>query len=159
LNAIGLKTDNFEITPGETLSGKDFEKFTSDVIRARFDPMWFMKNIIKWEPYPKQEEIIREFYHDKYSPELQEYKKLIAKCGQRCARNLLIKTHTGLIYLEDLYPKNIEKQKNISIELQNVNVFNGKKFTPATEIIYVGKKRVFELTTEYGFKFECSKEQ
>jgi len=82
-SALGLNTDNFEITTGETLTGKDFEDFTADVLRGRFDPIWFMEEKLGWVPFPKQEEIIREFYRDKYNPSFPKYKKLIGRIGQR----------------------------------------------------------------------------
>lgn len=132
------------------------------IIKIRSDPVYFFKNIINIDPYPKQEEFIRNFYRHKYNTSLSELKKLILVLGQRCiSADSLIETQNGLIRIQDLYIKNSTNPTNIhsnSINLTNVQVFNGEKFTPATEVIYAGKKRTLRITTQYGFSLDCSED-
>ena len=132
------------------------------IIKIRSDPVYFFKNIINIDLYPKQEEFVREFYRHKYNSSLPELKKLILVLGQRCiSADSLIETQNGLIRIQDLYIKNSTNPTNIhsnSINLTNVQVFNGEKFTPATEVIYAGKKRKFTIITSKHLKLECSEE-
>jgi len=55
----------------------------------RYDPIWFLKEKLGWNTiYPMQEKVIRTFYQHKYDPELPEYKKLIARIGQRAGKTV-----------------------------------------------------------------------
>lgn len=135
-------SDTINIKRNETLGGKDFRVFMGDVIRARNDPIWFLKEKIDWKPFQKQEEIIREFYRDKYDPSKSEFKKLIAKCGQRClSENTLILTlEYGNIKIKDLY-KLFYKNKKINIKNQNGWVL-------VDNVWYTGVKGMCKLCTD-----------
>ena len=108
----------------EDFSLKERLEFAKTVNHGRKDPVWFLKEIIGWTTmYPMQEEIIRNFYQNKYNPALQKYKKLVARCGQRCiSGDTLIATNNGLISLKELYPSEISKDDNVdtAIDLDNV---------------------------------------
>jgi intein/homing endonuclease len=149
----------FQLKQGETLQGKDKLEFLKEVIKIRQDPVYFFSNIIYIDLFPKQEEIIRTFYQNKYNSSLLDYKKLIWISGQRCSVwSSFIETSSGIEVLKDLYPKGKNPIKDVPVKLSNVNVFNGEKFTPASDIIYAGKKEVYKITTEYGFVLECSED-
>jgi len=149
----------FQLKQGETLQGKDKLEFTKEVLKIRSDPVYFFSKIIYIDLFPKQEEIIRTFYQHKYDPNLLDYKKLIWGSGQRCCSpESLIETQNGLVSIKDLYKNNLKNEGNDSVLLDDVQVFNGEKFTPATHVFYTGKKPVYKLTTEYGFTLECSKD-
>lgn len=141
----------------EELSLKERMEYIDVVVKCRNDPVYFMKDILGWKSiFKMQEEITRTFYRHLYDENLPEYKKLIIRAGQRCTLRSRIATSRGLIYIEDLYPKNIEKIPNKFILLNNIDVCNGEKWTKADSIVYAGKKQVCKLTTEHGFIFECS---
>ena len=74
----------------ETLTDKEKLAYSRDAIKARKDPVWFMKEILDWKTiYPKQEEIVRNFYRNKYDKSLSEYKKLVIRAGQRAGKTVL----------------------------------------------------------------------
>lgn len=143
-----------EITPGETLTGKDRFLFTADVLKARVDPMWFLTQKLKWTPFPMQETVIRTFYQDKYDPSLPEYKKLIGRIGQRCISGTsLIKTKEyGDISIKDLYIISNNTNKKI------IHVYNSLGYVLATEVIYAGDKESYNIVLENGFSILCSKD-
>jgi intein/homing endonuclease len=141
----------------EELSLKERMEYIDVVVKCRNDPIYFMKEILGWKSiFKMQEEITRTFYRHLYDENAPEYKKLIIRAGQRCTAHSRIATSSGLIYIEDLYPKNIEKIKNNPEKLYSIKVFNGNKYVSAKEIIYAGKKPMYRLTTRYGFIFDCS---
>jgi intein/homing endonuclease len=149
----------FQLKQGETLQGKDKLEFLKEVIKIRSDPVYFFSKIIYIDLFPKQEEIIRTFYQHKYNPSLLDYKKLVWESGQRClGSESLIATQNGLISIKDLYKNNLKNDVNGSVSLNDIQVFNGEKFTPATHVFYTGKKPIYKITTEYGFTLECSKD-
>jgi len=133
----------------ENLSLKERLEFAKTVSHGRKDPVWFLKDIIGWTSiFPMQEEIVRRFYQNKYDPSLQKYKKLIARCGQRClSGDSHVYTNHGLIQIKDLYTNN-----------DDVQVYNGNAWVSPSEVIFAGKKSLFKITTEYGFSIECSED-
>lgn len=82
-------SEEFQLKPSETLSGKDYAKFMVDVIKARNDPIWFTKEIIGFPLRPAQEEVMREYYRHLYNPALRPYKKLCLVAGQRSGKTAL----------------------------------------------------------------------
>ena len=82
-------SEEFQLKPSETLSGKDYAKFMIDVIKARNDPIWFTKEIIGFPLRPAQEEVMREYYRHLYNPALRPYKKLCLVAGQRSGKTAL----------------------------------------------------------------------
>lgn len=145
-----LPFDNINIKKNETLGGKDFRQFTSDVIRAKSDPIWFLKERVDWKPFPMQEQIIRTFYQDKYDPSLPEYKKLIVKAGQRCISrySLILTLEYGQIKIEDLYDKIYSDE--------TIHVKNRYGWTRVTEAYYTGFKKQYRLATCDGKWINCS---
>ncbi len=145
--------NSFEITPGETLDGKDWEEFTSDVIRARFDPIWFMKEKLKWESiFPMQEKVIREFYQDKYDSNLQEYKKLIIKAGQRCISKTtrILTLEYGNIEIKDLFI--------IFNKGNKITVRNEKGWVSVENVWYTSYKCLLSLIIDDNKSIKCSYE-
>ena len=59
------------------------------VIKARNDPVWFVNEILGITLFPKQEEILRDFYAYKYDPSLPQNKYLIIVAGMRSGKSLL----------------------------------------------------------------------
>ena len=148
--------------PKEEFSLKERLEFARTVNHGRKDPIWFLKEIVGWTTmYPMQEEIIRTFYQHKYNPNLQKYKKLIARCGQRCiSGDSLISTNIGLIPIKYLYPSELPKDRNtgIAIDIKNVRVYNGSKWTPVESIVYAGQKQKYCLIAEFNHTIYCSDE-
>lgn len=83
------------------LSPKERLEYTKTVLRARQDPIWFMKEILEWKTmWPKQEEIIRNFYQNRYDPSLQEYKELAIIAGQRAGKSVIVGNLTAYAFHE-----------------------------------------------------------
>lgn len=61
----------------------------SVVIKAKRDPVWFINEIIGEELFPKQEEILRKFYQNRYNPKLPQLRKLILEAGQRSGKTVI----------------------------------------------------------------------
>lgn len=59
---------------------KDPIRFVKTVVKARKDPVWFCENVLDWKPFPKQAEVLREFYGG-------GYKKLIWISGMRSGKS------------------------------------------------------------------------
>ncbi len=75
----------------ETLSLKERLQYTKDVLKARQDPIWFLKDKLEWTSiWPKQEEIIRTFYRHKYDPSQPELKELAWISGQRSGKSVTV---------------------------------------------------------------------
>jgi hypothetical protein len=161
--------DTFQLTSRETLSGKDYTEYLTEVIQARNDPVYFIEEILGFPGtdefgntrhlFPVQEQIVREFYRHKYDLSYEALKKMVYISGQRClSHESSIKTQNGDISLEDLYPKNIEKIENKFINLNDIKVFNGNNWVDASHIIYCGRKPIYELILENGYTVKSSKE-
>lgn len=58
-------------------------------MRGRQDPVWVVRTIFEYDPFPVQEEIIREFYRDRYNPTLTPYKRLFIIAGMRSGKTAL----------------------------------------------------------------------
>lgn len=79
----------------EPLSLKERIEFSKVANKARADPIYFCKDILGWKSiWPKQEEIIRTFYQNKYNPSLQEFKELAWVSGQRSGKTATV-AHLG----------------------------------------------------------------
>jgi hypothetical protein len=68
---------------------KDGYEYASTVLQMRNDPVWFLKEHCGVEPFPVQEEIIREFYRNKYNPTLAPYRHLILALGMRSGKTAM----------------------------------------------------------------------
>ena len=134
----------------ETLSMKERLEFIKVVNHGRKDPVWFLEDIVGWKTmFPMQKEIVQTFYQSKYDSSLPKYKKLVARCGQRCVSGeTLITTNKGLLSIHDIYEQSID----------GLLVYNGNSWVKPKEVIHTGKKDAFKLTTEYGFSIESSKD-
>ncbi len=74
-----------ELSPSERFD------YTRTVLKSRKDPIWFMKEILGWKSiWPKQEEIIRAFYQNKYNQLLPELKELAWISGQRSGKSVVV---------------------------------------------------------------------
>ena len=76
-----INRDDFE--------SRDGFEYASVILRMRHDPVWFIKEHLGVKPFPVQEEIIREFYRNKYNPSLNPYKHLILALGMRSGKTAL----------------------------------------------------------------------
>jgi hypothetical protein len=75
---------------GSDGTDKDYFDYMRTVIKARTDPVWFCTDIIgEYELFPKQEELLRKFYQNRFDPSLPEMKYLIAVCGMRSGKTRL----------------------------------------------------------------------
>ena len=68
---------------------KDGYEYASTVLRMRQDPVWFLKEHCGVEPFPVQEEMIREFYRNKYNPTLAPYRHLVLALGMRSGKTAM----------------------------------------------------------------------
>jgi hypothetical protein len=59
------------------------------VLKARSDPIWFCEEVMGQSLFPKQKEIIREFYQNRYDARLPQKKYLIIVAGMRSGKTLL----------------------------------------------------------------------
>jgi len=140
------RNDEIEITKGETLDGKDFREYMTGMIKGSEDPVWYVFNILEEEElFPWQEEYLRLFYRHKYDKNAKMIRDLYLALGQRCISGTsLIQTDVGLIKIEDIpFSK-------------ATMVCNGERWVKFDEVIYAGQKQKWIVTTEYGFKLECS---
>jgi len=129
----------------ETLSVKERLEYIKTVNRARNDPVWFLKEIMGWTTiFPKQEEIIREFYQHKYDPNKPEYKKLIIKAGQRCLDGTvnILTMEYGNIPLKVVYDKFHSGE--------TIHVKNHNNWVPIDMAFYVGFKNNYQMLLENG---------
>lgn len=53
------------------------------------DPIWWTNEILGVTLFPAQEEIMREFYQNRYNPKLPQYKQLILVAGMRSGKTAL----------------------------------------------------------------------
>lgn len=85
-----LRTDELEITRGETLDGRDFKEYMTGMIRGSEDPVWFVYNILgEEELFPWQEQYIRLFYRHKYDKNAKMMRNLYGCAGQRSGKTKL----------------------------------------------------------------------
>lgn len=89
-----------QIKPTETLTGKDYVEYMRSMIKAENDPAYFIKDILGFPLFPRQEEIIKGFYRHKYNPNETELKKLIWVSGQRTGKTALASTILAYELLE-----------------------------------------------------------
>jgi hypothetical protein len=73
----------------EEFDTKDGYEYASTVLRMRNDPIWFLKEHCGVELFPVQEEMMREFYRNKYNPSLTPYKHLILALGMRSGKTAM----------------------------------------------------------------------
>ncbi|MFA5306085.1 MAG: hypothetical protein WC365_01410 [Candidatus Babeliales bacterium] len=68
---------------------KDGYEYASVILRMRQDPIWFLREHCGVEPFPAQEEMIREFYRAKYNPTLPPYRHLVLALGMRSGKTAM----------------------------------------------------------------------
>lgn len=59
------------------------------VIKGKADPVWFIEEVLHQKLFPKQAEIIREFYKSRYDPTAEQYKTLIVLAGMRSGKTAM----------------------------------------------------------------------
>ena len=57
--------------------------------KGKSDPVWFVSEILGVKLFPAQEQIMREFYQNRYNPSLTPYKQLILVAGMRSGKTAL----------------------------------------------------------------------
>lgn len=76
--------------PDASDMSRDAYEYMATVIRARNDPVYFIKNILNVDMFPVQEQIVRDFYKHKYLGESTPYyKRLVLAAGQRGGKTAL----------------------------------------------------------------------
>jgi intein/homing endonuclease len=156
-DAIVDEDGTYEINSGETLTGKDYISYMKDIIRSRNDPAWFVKNILNIELFPKQEEMLINFYQHKYDPSLPINKRFISGCGMRTSPgDTLILTNNGYMRLDEIVPKNSPKQHLIPVS--GLKVYNQTGWVNVEGCCYCGNKQLSTITTEYGYTLSGSTE-
>lgn len=84
------QNDEFEITKGETLDGKDFREYMTGMIKGSEDPVWYVFNILEEEElFPWQEKYLRLFYRHKYDKYAKMIRNLYLALGQRSGKTKL----------------------------------------------------------------------
>lgn len=157
-DAIVDEDGTYEINSGETLTGKDYISYMKDIIRSRNDPAWFVKNILNIELFPKQEEMLINFYQHKYDPSLPINKRFISGCGMRTSPgDTLVLTSDGYKRLDSLVPKH-DYIKHLMIPLKDVYVYNEHGWVPACGWCYCGEKELWTIETSSGKKLSGSSE-
>ncbi|MCK9577249.1 MAG: hypothetical protein M0R51_15195 [Clostridia bacterium] len=68
---------------------EDYFDYMRTVLKGKSDPIWFVNNIMGVELFPKQEEIMREFYKSRYDPSQEQIKTLIVLAGMRSGKTAL----------------------------------------------------------------------
>jgi len=82
--------DEFEITKGETLDGRDYQEYMVGMIRGSSDPVWYVMNILgEEELFPWQENYLRLFYRHKYDASAKMMRNFYGCAGQRSGKTKL----------------------------------------------------------------------
>ena len=68
---------------------RDVMEYMEVVVKGKRDPVWWVNTVLGMDLYPKQEEIMRAFYQNRYDPTLDQYKKLILVAGMRGGKTAL----------------------------------------------------------------------
>jgi hypothetical protein len=87
-----MTEDSCQVTPGETLQGKDYIQYMKTVLKGKQDPVWWIKEYlgVKFEPHhTTQEEILRMWYRHKYEPGTIPYKNMYLLAGMRSGKTAL----------------------------------------------------------------------
>ena len=96
------------------IDNRDHFQYMKTVVKAKSDPVWFINNVLEQKLYPKQEEIVREFYRSRYDVTLPQYKRLTLIAGMRpLTGNTLVQTFNGLEYIDEILDYD---------ELQSINI-------------------------------------
>ena len=135
----------------ETLSMKERLEFIKVVNHGRKDPIWFLEEMIGWKTmFPMQKEIIQTFYQSKYDSSLPKYKKLVARCGQRClsASTFILTKEYGHITISEVF------DKFHSGEIIHVKNPNG--WVKVGDAFYTGFKPQYIVVTSDKKSIECS---
>ncbi len=121
-------------------------KFTKMMLQAQKDPIYFMTDILEVdEIFPKQEEIIRNFYRFKYEGGLPDYNELILCAGMRSIwEDSLILTRSG-----------VKKAKNV---LSTDYLWDGCEWHRPVQRFDNYDKDSVKIRTQYGITLRCSKE-
>lgn len=72
-----------------TDEGRDYFEYMKTVLKGKSDPAWFVEEVLGVPMFPKQKEILMDFYRDRYHPTLDPYKKLILRAGMRSGKTAL----------------------------------------------------------------------
>jgi hypothetical protein len=84
------QNEEFEITKGETLDGRDFKEYMTGMIKGSEDPVWYVFNILEEEElFPWQEQYLRMFYRHKYDKNAKMIRNLYLALGQRSGKTKL----------------------------------------------------------------------
>lgn len=99
---LAIPEGEYQISDGETLDGMDYLDFMFEMERIRSDPIYFIEDILGFpgpaedgtprEMWPKQKEVVKDFYGHKYDPSLLPIKKLALTLGQRSSKTTLTAT-------------------------------------------------------------------
>ena len=120
---------------------RDPVKYLYVVTKARQDPIFFIRNILGSNPYPKQEEIIREFYRKENGQ--PKYRKLIWCSGMRCLHgDTEVMTQYGVKKIKDL-------REGVDLVLQ-WDFGQGKAVFDTFILHKVGKKKMYKVTFSNG---------
>ena len=68
---------------------RDGYEYASTILRMRQDPIWFLEEHCGVELFPAQEEMMREFYRNKYNPALDPYRHLVLALGMRSGKTAM----------------------------------------------------------------------
>lgn len=68
---------------------RDGYEYASVVLRMRNDPIWFLEEHCGVKLFPAQEEMMREFYRNKYDPTLDPYRHLVLALGMRSGKTAM----------------------------------------------------------------------
>jgi len=159
---LAIPEGEYQISDGETLDGVDYLDFMFEMERIRSDPIYFIEDILGFpgpaedgsprSMWPKQKEIIQEFYGHKYDPSLLPIKKLSLTLGQRCLRGDtgILTWEYGTITIEDLYNRfHLGEMIHVKNPIGWVNV---------GMVFYTGFKSQCKMLLEDGVTIYCSKD-
>lgn len=76
-------------TDTDIVDTKDYLTYLRTVVKGKSDPVWFITNILGVTLFPKQEEIVRNFYRNRYDPSLDQLSTLIILAGMRSGKTAL----------------------------------------------------------------------
>jgi hypothetical protein len=80
-----MVTKKKEVLP----DNRDYFEYMKTVLKCKKDPVYFIENVLDQKLFPKQEEIVREFYRSRYNPNLPQFKRLTLIAGMRSGKTAL----------------------------------------------------------------------
>ncbi len=122
------------------------DKFSSTVMKANNDPIYFIYEVLDLpELFPKQEQIIRDFYSFKYNKTKPMYNELILCAGMRSiSEDSLILTFGG-----------VKKAKDVTLDNY---LWDGCEWNKPIKKFDHYEKDSLKIKTQYGLTLKCSKE-